>query len=289
MKMRRRISVFLLSCILFCTVLPTAVDFLTSAEKPAQTERSFDVGERNLGSDDPNWLPPEARLTEDEIAALDPPPITDEELAAASELLRNGKGLLKDIVSNSLSDTESAEISNVSLYDDSLKNYDLAGKPTVAIYNHVYWDLSDKPLEEIASAARKSGSVDYVVLTDDTLLRITQYADAETGAYTLGIRTDMAGWNFGWVHDLLITEIKNNFGEGDCTIKQVYCFDDSSSRMGILVYFVTDNGNYVKYYRGPDSVEVVHTEEEFRSCAKYYYEDLASFVNGHAPDEELSG
>lgn len=174
-------------------------------------------------------------------------------------------------------------------YDESLTNYDLSGKPTVA-YNHVYWDLSDKPLGgDRVSAARQSGSVDYVVLTDDTLLRITQYADAETGAYTLGIRTDPAGGNFRWLCDLFITEIKNNFGEGDCTIKQVYCFDDSSFRMGILVYFVTDNGNYVKYYRGPDSVEVVHTEEEFRSCAKYYYEDLASFVNGHAPDEELSG
>ena len=110
----------------------------------------------------------------------------------------------------------------------------------MAIYNHVYWDLSDKPLEEIVSAARQSGSVDYVVLTDDTLLRITQYADAETGAYTLGIRIDPAGGNFRWHCDLFITEIKNNFGEGDCTIKQVYCFDDSSFRMGILVYFVTD-------------------------------------------------
>ena len=56
--------------------------FRISAEVTLPAELDLRMREGTLAIDDPNWLPPEARLTEEKIAALDPPPVTDEELVA---------------------------------------------------------------------------------------------------------------------------------------------------------------------------------------------------------------
>lgn len=79
---RRLVSAFLICVIFFSSIgLNTAV-FTTQATDALSEEQIPTVSEETIASDDADWLPPEARLTEEEIAALDPPPVTDEEIAA---------------------------------------------------------------------------------------------------------------------------------------------------------------------------------------------------------------
>lgn len=88
MKARRIVSLFLICIILFGTTVPIGTFAKVNAEEPLLAEPYLNTGREMFAAADPNWLPPEARLTEEEIAALDPPPVTDEEIAA--EMAANG-------------------------------------------------------------------------------------------------------------------------------------------------------------------------------------------------------
>ena len=82
MKVRKFVSIFLICCTVFGIAASNGTGFRISAEVTLPAESDLRMREGTLAIDDPNWLPPEARLTEEEIAALDPPPVTDEELVA---------------------------------------------------------------------------------------------------------------------------------------------------------------------------------------------------------------
>jgi hypothetical protein len=88
-----------------------------------------------------------------------------------------------------------------------------------------------------------------------------------------------------YVIDVLNMKETEIFQGKECHITGIYCFDDSASQGGTVVYIATDNGAFVKYYDWAMSKAMLLSEQEFQTLGKAYYKQLSS----HGNNFSLSG
>lgn len=171
--------------------------------------------------------------------------------------------------STPLSDAELSVLLNTSYYHTDMEGITVAGKPIIKVYNYAYWELSNTSFENIIFQADQSERMDYVILGNEPI-RISKVLWQDE---ILIYRYPKSISNF------IVENIFSNvelFGK-QCTVSEIYIFDETHSHAGAFVYLITDQGNFVKYYETALSSAVVFTEEMFLDYAASYYQYVSSY------------
>lgn len=192
---------------------------------------------------------------------------------------------LTDIFSKQITESEFNILTNSEYYDTSMQKVNINNKPTMKIYNYIYWSLSDKPLQTIVSEANKEKWKDYIVF-DDTPLKIRVLQDEESSS--VGVNEEYT------TVPQFISDIQNlqediTICNINCKLEDIVCFDGNSSYQGVIVYLKTDQGIFVKYYENYNSSALVFTEDEFSKYAIDYYNYISSYEYNYNSDGEALG
>lgn len=140
-----------------------------------------------------------------------------------------------------------AELTNTDLYDSNMDGVELEAKPLIVIYNFWFWGFSDKPLAEIVEYAESENIIDYLVM-DTPVVRIRK------GTYQNKGMSISRNTFFGDEPPLF----EEDLASGDAnayeisgkkrTVTNLYCFDGSRSMQGIVIFFLTTDGTFVRCY-----------------------------------------
>lgn len=191
---------------------------------------------------------------------------------------------LEIILSEQLDEADYQKLSNKNNYDSSIIDITLEGEPIIKVYNEIFWNVSDLPVNDIVELADLSKTIDYIVF-EKSPVRLRMYdLDAD---YTIGLSPNSTSTKP--VSD--IQKFSNNMTILDttCTVINIYYFDGFSSHMGASVYYLTTNGNFVKYYKDELSEGVWFTEDDYRRFATQYYDYLTSPENNYDENGEPIG
>ncbi len=178
------------------------------------------------------------------------------------------------VFNEQLDETEYSKLSDKNSYASSINDLVLENEPVIKVYNEIYWNYSNLPIDEIVENANQSNIVDYIVLKESPIrLRMRD----SKGKFSIGLSSKSTSAK--WVNDILNVSLDMNILNYDCTVTEIYCFEDFSSHMGATVYYLTTQGTFVKYYRYETSDGTWFTEHDYRSYAWEYYNYLISPEN----------
>lgn len=180
-----------------------------------------------------------------------------------------------NIVYTQFSAEEQKILFDRSLYKESMNDISLEGKPILVQY-YLRWEFADRSLLEMKAQGEEE-ALHYIVF-DDEIYEIFRDKTEEGFIFGLYMGNDLfVGKNKDvmpmHLQDLLACE--NNV----CTINgeeyiytNVICFDSNTNYDGILMYYETLDGTFVRYYRDAVSEAIDFTIEQFRDYAAGYYE-----------------
>ena len=169
-----------------------------------------------------------------------------------------------------ISSEEKAALTNPEYHKPEMENIDLT-QPIIRLYG----DLSFVMLEEydaisdiidIENSTEKV-SYDYILL-GNKIRRI--YWWFEDGENKVGVAETYEENVEQYMLDLNHMNCRMIFFGKECLVEEVYCFDGRPSYMGTAVFFITNQGTFVKYYRGVTDEVFLFTEDEFRAYGKKY-------------------
>ena len=193
---------------------------------------------------------------------------------------------LTSVLNGKIASTDTEILFNPKYYDQSMANVNVVGKPIVKCYNEIYWNLSGGELQAIISVADKSNSVDFIVF-DDSNYRITKWQKNSDSVIISMNRIYFDSPNY--LKDIQSLTAQTKINNTQCNISNIICFDGSTSFMGILVYLITDQGTFVKYYENNSSNAMLFPEQEFKKRATKYYNFLISQENNYNENGEPVG
>lgn len=182
---------------------------------------------------------------------------------------------ISNILKNQLSTDDLNDLKNDDLYGLAKNPISIDNEPIIKIYNVVYWEFSNMNLDEILLIAEQAKTFDYVALNQDVRLRKI----ISTDNISIGISSEQSSLNY--VDD--IRKITSDFEilNKQCKILNIYCFDGFTSLQGASVYFVTDQGIYIRYYENKHSEGVWFEEKQYKKYASDYYEYISSPENNY--------
>ena len=160
---------------------------------------------------------------------------------------------------------------------DGNNSYDtFEGKPIIKRYNRIYWDCSHLSVNEIIDYAKSDYIPAYYIVFDSlyTVLRVN-----ETGNISVS-QTDYENSAPTYVEDIRNQTVNATFCGTQCSVEKIVCFEDFSIT-GAAVYYITDKGNFVKFYDTKDSDAVEFSESDYRKIAYSYM----LYLIDHATDE----
>ena len=194
--------------------------------------------------------------------------INAESLTQSSNVTVNQS--ISNIFLNQLSSDDLTDLKNSNLYESGGVSISIDNEPIMKIYNEIYWECSDTNLNELLFVAEQSNVFDYVALNENVRLR--KIISKER--ISIGISSEKSSLNY--IND--IKEMSSNleiFGR-KCKILNIYCFDGFTSYHGASIYFVTDQGTYIKYYESKHSKGIWFEEEQYKKYANEYHNYLIS-------------
>ncbi len=187
------------------------------------------------------------------------------------------------ILKAQLSDKEREILLNTALYDESMQNKVIAGCPIIKVYCGMLWGEGHRPFEELLPAVDNDIVSWYIVWDDEPY--ICKYNSESNSIRSIGdnkylpeVLSDVAGFSDEFV-----------IGEKTCQLEGVYAFwpdagEPWSAAKTFIVYFLTDQGIYVKNYNGSIKSETILEEEVFRGCVAAYRELLLEIA-----EQDLAG
>ena len=182
------------------------------------------------------------------------------------------------IISSQLTEQELSILTDESNYHPSFAGASLNGIPILRVHNYLYWEYSDKPLDELlAEAKRYEDSIRkyfYVVFDEEPYEVYVQNKDGAISIWKAALWPDNVRTFFTDIADLSSETVIDG---KSCKILNIYCFDSTNSMGGATVYLRTDKGVFVKYYEDERSEGVLFTEAEFRKAAAEYYAYITSY------------
>ena len=192
---------------------------------------------------------------------------------------------LEIILNEQLDEADYQKLSNKNNYDSSIIDVTLEGKPIIKVYNQIYWNVSDLPLNDIVAHANLSKTIDYIVF-DNSPVRLRMLYESNT---KVKIGSSPNGVMSMPVNDIQMLSKDMTILDTTCAVTNIIYFDGFSSHMGASVYYITTNGNFVKYYRTEYSEGVWFTENDYRNFAAQYYDYLISPENNYDENGEPIG
>ena len=188
------------------------------------------------------------------------------------------------IIKNQLTDEEWSDLRNTRKYDDSMKGKRISDQVVLRTYLLLPWNNADKSLPEIISLeeeyfnqyASAHFPLRYLVLDKTPYI-----AKVTRGDKNISVSDDFSSAVPSYVKDILMLQDHFQIDGENCTLRGIYCFDDSTSHVSreTLVYLDTDKGVFVRYYPDVSSEGVLYSDEEFAQNAVRYYEYRTSRWN----------
>jgi len=190
---------------------------------------------------------------------------------------------VSNIFSSQLSSEDLTSLKDASLYESGHVPISIDNQPIMKIYNEIYWACSNTNLNEILLYAEQSNVFDYVAFNENVRLR--KIVSKEL--ISIGFSPEKSSLNY--TND--IKEMSSNFEifGRQCQILNIYCFDGFSSHQGASIYFVTDQGTYIKHYENKHSNGIWFEEEQYKKYADEYYNYLISQENNYTENGEPIG
>ena len=182
--------------------------------------------------------------------------------------------------SKRISEEELATLYNPAYYNEHMDGITLTDKPIIKIYPCIFaYDLAQYPLEEmLARADQEANGFDYFI---DGI----RVFCIEVDAYPyVGKYLDERRYDNPFIKDLKTMGNTITVNETECKILDIYCFDDHEE--GAFVYLITDQGVFVKCYKGykTDFEEsAIFTEEEFSEYAVSFSLHVKRVGLGYSP------
>lgn len=190
---------------------------------------------------------------------------------------------ISTVFSNQLSSKELNDLQNKDLYSFDYELTHAESRPIMKIYNAVYWFCSHKSLDEILSYAEQSTVCDYVILDEDIRVRKLDLKEK----VSIGISPQSSSYNY--IKDLKEINVVYNILGNKCNILQIYCFEGFTSYQGASIYFVTNQGTFIKHYEKGDSQGVWFEEKQYQIYAQEYYNYISSPENNYNENGEPIG
>ena len=197
---------------------------------------------------------------------------------------------VENILSSQLTSEEVLAFKNTENYDETLGSVNLSEYVMLRKYRSAYWELANVSLSErlqkVNSAESGYASSDYFVFAETPFV-ISKSNNGISSVIGINNVYDYVPIYISDIQNMNISAIMNGKKR---EVKEIYCFDGSSSHEGILVYFQTNSGIYVKYYEDWNSEAVLFSEEQFVEYASAYYEYITSYEYNYTPSgEPLNG
>lgn len=208
---------------------------------------------------------------------------------------------IKDVLLEQANATIDPAVYNRTLYHENLRDYVLIDKPIVRRCYSTYWDFfanPEKSVEDILEYADGKKVCDYLVF-DEEIFMI--YKSKEEDNIVIGLYKGLFDENaYGlplekgkypqYVLDIRMGSATHEINGEDHIITNVFCFDGTTSYDGIIVYYVTNKGDYVTWYADNYSQGVDFLASEFREYAALYYAELIAYENNYnEKGEPLAG
>ena len=160
---------------------------------------------------------------------------------------------------------------NPDYFPAKLKDYSVEGKPILVTFNTNGWYYAAQPeLDAAIDEACREGAIDYMVL-DEMPVRICKLTTREE--YHSPVFDEIPVY----ISDIMNGSVKQAFCGDEYTIKNLICFDSASSLKGVIVYYITDGGVFVRYYENYTSQAVEFAFEKFQPYAEAYHEITTSY------------
>ncbi|MBQ7603880.1 MAG: hypothetical protein IJU75_02895 [Clostridia bacterium] len=198
-----------------------------------------------------------------------------------------------EIINSQLSQEEYSVLMNVENYKNSLNHDSLQGSPILREYLTVFWEYADATFNEFMSRVMASDSKNqhhfsYVVFGSEVFsVAVLKWED---GSVTIGKARDYDDSIPSIISDIINLQETIEVGGERYTIKNIYCFDGTSSYEGAVLYLVTDSGIFVKYYENENAEGMLFAEDDFRTKAFEYNRYITSYEhNYNEKGEALSG
>ncbi len=188
------------------------------------------------------------------------------------------------VIPQQLSQEERAVLLNQENHTATMQGIDLEKAVIWRTYNVSYWQYAHLPLDDLLTKVKslpKRAQTNYWILAESPVAVCTFQKDGTTTVNVM--KTDDGIPQY--VTDILNMKETEVFQGKVCHITGIYCFDNSASQGGTIVYIATDNGTYVKYYEWATSDAMLLSEGDFQTLGKAYYKQSTS----HGNNFSLSG
>lgn len=189
---------------------------------------------------------------------------------AEDETAEINNDLFSEIPGTKLSEEEQAVLFDRSNYEKGLEDIFLEDKPILTWY-FLYWDYADKSLPEMIKHGQEAERVIYYIVLGEEITYL--YRAKHDDGVKIGLLRYEGPENPTYISDLLSCENKVYTINGtEHTVINVVCFNSNSGHDGILMYYETLDGTFVRYYQDEYSKAVDYTIDQFQIYAAGYYE-----------------
>ncbi|MBR5767091.1 MAG: hypothetical protein IKX86_00245 [Clostridia bacterium] len=201
-------------------------------------------------------------------------------------------GKIIDVIKSQLSPEEYSELMATENYNNSLESDALKDYPILRVYNSVYWEYASNPFNEfmskvLSSDSKKQHHLRYVVFGREVFSVVM--LKWEDGSVTIGKARDYDDSVPSMISDIINLQETIEVDGERYTIKNIYCFDETSSFKGAVLYLITDSGIFVKYYENESAEGMLFTEDDFRIKASEYHRYITSYEHNYNEKGEALG
>lgn len=187
---------------------------------------------------------------------------------------------LEELLNKQLSSEDKQMLNDKDAYKDEILYNAIKDNPVIKVYSNVYWEYSDYKLEEIIKKAQNKKTEDFYVFSDK-IFRISIWeADGEISISEIDEERETPVF----IEDLKSLDGVTTICNKECAMENIICFDGIASHDGIVVYYVTDKGTFVKYYDSYTSQAMTYEEKDFSKYAQEYYKYSTSSKNNYFMD-----
>ncbi len=164
-----------------------------------------------------------------------------------------------------------AQLTNSSLYGNSMSGISLDNKPIVTVYNTISWNNAKMGLETSINNAKHSQNTDFLVF-GEKIIRIRKFSKEEKTQIVLKEEyTELPTF----IEDIAYCQSQNE-NSNDNALVGIICFDGIASNQGILSYYIYSDRTTVKYYENQFENALTFDEDDFKKISAKYYEYLTS-------------
>lgn len=159
------------------------------------------------------------------------------------------------------------------LFDDSLQNLNLDGKPMLFRSSCPFFFVADMTYEESIRYVYNNYASEIIILDSEPVILRPYQSKTKIGAAEYEVQS--------YVQDIIDGDIIQTFLGTECQITNIVCFDAITSRLGATVIYETNQGLYVRYYETDSSNALEYTWNDFTQLAQAYYDYISAYENNY--------